>query len=169
MVDHGQNRAAADAVCRRRWVGTAARSPRLPPAHAEHLVLPARGRPPGSARLPYRVSSRADLPSFGHRHGGDGDGLAGPGGPPGKLVLPGRGHRERERGPNPLPTIPTPSSAGGTMNPQRRVLSAMAILLVTGLACSLTGTPAAPTTTSPPAVPTDTATPAVPTDTPVPT
>jgi len=55
------------------------------------------------------------------------------------------------------------------MNPQRRVLSTMAMLLVTGLACSLTGTPAAPTTTSSPTVPTDTATPSLPTDTPAPT
>jgi hypothetical protein len=55
------------------------------------------------------------------------------------------------------------------MNPRHRVLSAMAILLVTGLACGLTGTPAVPTTTSSATVPTDTATPSLPTDTPAPT
>lgn len=55
------------------------------------------------------------------------------------------------------------------MNPRRRVLSAMAILLVTGLACSLTGTPAAPSPTPLPALPTDTSTPSLPTDTPAPT
>jgi hypothetical protein len=45
----------------------------------------------------------------------------------------------------------------------------MAILLVTGMACSLMGTPAAPTPTSPATVPIDTALPPLPSDTPAPT
>jgi len=55
------------------------------------------------------------------------------------------------------------------MNPRRRVLSVMTVLVLTGLACSLTGTPAAPTSPASPATPTGTATPSLPTSTPAPT
>ncbi|HSB91416.1 MAG TPA: hypothetical protein VLD63_15475 [Anaerolineales bacterium] len=53
------------------------------------------------------------------------------------------------------------------MNPRRHVLSMMTVLALAGLACSLTGTPAAPTPTVPPPQPTETL-PPLPSDTPVP-